>query len=201
MVSTLYWLFGLLFYRKTLVSGSVNIHHKPCPLQWRVVNYYLLVLQWCHTDWLKPECNYFILSVLLRKDSVSEIFFFQVNDQNGRASTNPILSQSRLWGVQRDLFSRDAATCQQYHPSYLFKSVLVHYHGNHFCCHGLFEVVYHAFGSMFVPLSCFMGSFVCLYLPWNMEVHQPLPKNRLVGHWKDLHVKQRLPHVGCWMEW
>ena len=76
MVFTLYWLFGLLFNRKTSVSGLVNIQHKPCPLQWRVVNYYLLVLQWCHTDWLKPECNYFILSVLLRKDSVSEIFFF-----------------------------------------------------------------------------------------------------------------------------
>ena len=29
MVFTLYWLFGLLFNRKTSVSGLVNIHHKP----------------------------------------------------------------------------------------------------------------------------------------------------------------------------
>ena len=62
-----------------------------------------------------------------------------------------------------------------------FKSVLVHYHGNHFCCHGLFQVVYLAFGSMFVPLSYFMGSFVCRHLPSNMEDHQLLLKNRLVG--------------------
>ena len=82
----------------------------------------------------------------------------------------------------RDLFSRDAATYQHYHLSHFFKTVLVHYHGNHFCCHGLFQVVYLAFGSMFVPLSYFMGSFVCRHLPSNMEDHQLLLKNRLVGH-------------------